>query len=71
MLTITTHHGTPLEERGREQLQRLLGTYDVDRRLFTRQILIRSHVKPPKDSIPATPKSSTPNRWAGQRDRPN
>jgi hypothetical protein len=46
VLTITTHSGTPLGERGREQLQRLVGTYDVERWLFAREILVRSFVHP-------------------------
>ena len=46
MLTITTYLGTPLEERGRDQLQRLLSTYDLARWLFTREVLIRSYINP-------------------------
>lgn len=45
-LNITTHSGTPLEERGREQLVRLLRTYDVERWLYTRDVLIRSFLNP-------------------------
>jgi hypothetical protein len=46
MLTISKHSGTTLEERGREQLERLLDTYDLERWLFTRDIVVRSFVAP-------------------------
>jgi hypothetical protein len=46
MLAITTHSGTELEERGREQLERLLDAYDLERWLFTREIIVRSFVAP-------------------------
>jgi hypothetical protein len=45
-IDIRLHSGTPLEERGREQLRRLLRTYDLHRWLFTRDILIQSGVIP-------------------------
>src|ERR1044071_6136285 len=38
--------GTPLEERARDQLRRLLRTYDLHKWLFLRDILIQSGVIP-------------------------
>jgi hypothetical protein len=46
VLEIRTASGTPLEEHGREQLRRLIATYDVDRWLFTRTVQIQSRVIP-------------------------
>ena len=43
---IRLHGGTQLEERGREQLRRLLQTYDLSRWLFTHKVLIQSRVIP-------------------------
>jgi hypothetical protein len=43
---IRLHSGTPLEERGRDQLRRLLHTHDVRKWLFTRSVLIQSGVIP-------------------------
>jgi hypothetical protein len=43
---IRLHRGTPLEERGRDQLRRLLRTYDLGQWLFTRDVLIQSDVIP-------------------------
>lgn len=37
---------TPLEERGRQQLERLLGTYNLDPWVFTRTVRIESYVIP-------------------------
>jgi ketosteroid isomerase-like protein len=45
-IEIRLHSGTPLEERGRDQLHRLLQTHDVRKWLFTREILIQSRVIP-------------------------
>src|SRR5690242_10916965 len=45
-IDIRLHTGTPLEERGRDQLRRLLRTYDLHKWLFTRDILIQSGVIP-------------------------
>jgi len=45
-LEIQLHSGTPLEERGRDQLHRLLHTYDLRKWLFTREVLIQSGVIP-------------------------
>jgi hypothetical protein len=45
-LRIRLHRGTPLEERGREQLRRLLHTYDLRKWLFTRDVLIQSGAIP-------------------------
>jgi hypothetical protein len=45
-LVITTASGTPLEERGRAQLLRLIETYDIERWLFTRRMQIQSRVIP-------------------------
>jgi hypothetical protein len=45
-LTITTYTGTAQEEHGRRQLQRLLETYDVERWLYTRKVVIRSFINP-------------------------
>ena len=45
-LRIRLHRGTPLEERGREQLRRLLHTHDLRKWLFTRDVLIQSGVIP-------------------------
>jgi hypothetical protein len=45
-LEIRLHSGTPLEERGRDQLRRLLHTHDVRKWLFTRDVLIQAGVLP-------------------------
>jgi hypothetical protein len=45
-IEIRLHRGTPLEERGRDQLRRLLHTYDLYKWLFRREILIQSGVIP-------------------------
>ena len=45
-LQIRLHSGTPLEERGRDQLRRLLHTHDVRKWLVTRDVLIQSGVIP-------------------------
>lgn len=45
-ITITTHSGTPQEDIGRRQLQKLLETYDLERWLFTRKVVIRSFTHP-------------------------
>ena len=45
-LEIRLHSGTPLEERGRDQLRRLLHTHDLQKWLFTRDVLIQSGVLP-------------------------
>jgi hypothetical protein len=38
--------GTPLEQRGREQLERILAKWDLSRWLFTRTVQIQSRVIP-------------------------
>jgi hypothetical protein len=43
---IRLHGDTDLERRGREQLERLLRTYDLEKWLFTRDVLIQSRVIP-------------------------
>jgi len=45
-LDIRLHSGTPLEERGRQQLLEILATYPLERWLFTRTVVIRSRVIP-------------------------
>src|SRR5262245_22355526 len=45
-IDIRLQSGTPLEERGRDQLRRLLHTYDLHTWLFTRVVLIQSGVIP-------------------------
>lgn len=45
-IAIRMHEGTELELRGREQLQRLLQSYDLDQWLFTPEVLIQSYVIP-------------------------
>jgi hypothetical protein len=45
-IEIRLHSGTPLEERGRDQLRRLLQTHDMRKWLFTRDVLIQSGVIP-------------------------
>ena len=45
-IEIRLHSGTPLEERGREQLRRLLHTHDLRKWLFTHDVLIQSGVIP-------------------------
>ena len=45
-LRIRLHSGTPLEERGRDQLHRLLHTYDMQKWLFTHDVLVQSGVIP-------------------------
>jgi hypothetical protein len=45
-LEIRLHSGTPVEERGRDQLRRLLHTHDVRKWLFTRDVLIQSGMIP-------------------------
>jgi hypothetical protein len=43
---IRLHADTDLARQGREQLERLLRTYDLDKWLFTRDVLIQSRVLP-------------------------
>ena len=45
-LRIRLHSGTPPEERGRDQLHRLLHTYDMQKWLFTHDVLLQSGVTP-------------------------
>ena len=45
-INIRLQSGTPLEERGGDQLRRLLRTYDIHKWLFTRDVLIQSRVIP-------------------------
>ena len=45
-IDIRLQSGTALEERGRDQLRRLLRTYDLQNWLFTRNVLIQSGVVP-------------------------
>ena len=45
-LEIRLASGTALEQRGREQLERLLATHDLSRWLFTRTVQIQSRVIP-------------------------
>jgi hypothetical protein len=45
-IDIRLQSGSPLEERGRDQLRRLLRTYDLHKWLFTRDVLIQSGVIP-------------------------
>lgn len=45
-LEIQLASGTPLEQRGREQLERLLAKWDLSRWLFTRTVQIQSRVIP-------------------------
>ena len=45
-VTIELASSTPLEQRGREQLQRLLATYDLSPWLFTRALRIESYEIP-------------------------
>jgi hypothetical protein len=45
-IDIRLQSGTPLEERGRDQLRRLLRTYDLHKWLFTRDVLLQSGVIP-------------------------
>jgi len=45
-IDIRLQSGTPLEERGRDQLRRLLRTYDLHKWLFTHDVLIQSGVIP-------------------------
>ncbi|HEX2189462.1 MAG TPA: hypothetical protein VHG51_11215 [Longimicrobiaceae bacterium] len=45
-LRVDTHSGTPLEERGREQLLRLARQYPLEKWLFTREVRIRTGVIP-------------------------
>jgi hypothetical protein len=45
-VTIELASNTALEQRGREQLERLLRTYDLSPWLFTRAVRIESHVIP-------------------------
>ena len=46
VIEIRLHRGTPLEERGRDQLRRLLRAYELRKWLFTRDVLIQSDVIP-------------------------
>ena len=43
---IRLHADTDLEKRGRDQLERLLRTYDLNKWLFTHDVLIQSRVLP-------------------------
>ena len=45
-IDVRLHSGTALEERGREQLARILKTYDLEKWLFTRVVIIQSRVIP-------------------------
>jgi hypothetical protein len=45
-LDIRLHSGTTLEQRGREQLLQILKTYDLEKWLFTRTVVIQSRVIP-------------------------
>lgn len=45
-LEIRLASGTALEQRGREQLERLLATYDLSRWVFTRTVQIQSRAIP-------------------------
>jgi hypothetical protein len=45
-VTIELASNTPLEQRGRQQLERLLDTYDLSPWLFTRALRIESYVIP-------------------------
>lgn len=45
-LEVRTASGTALEELGREQLLRLVATYDVERWIYTRVVQIQSRVTP-------------------------
>src|SRR5262245_53037606 len=45
-IDIRLQSGTPIEERGRDQLRRLLRAYDLHKWLFTRDVLIQSGVIP-------------------------
>ena len=53
-LSIRLHRGTPLEERGRDQLLRLLYTHDLQKWLFTSDVLIQD-VRDPAQSSGADP----------------
>lgn len=45
-LAVTTENGTALETRGKEQLERIVQEYDIDRWLFTKKVVIESRVIP-------------------------
>lgn len=45
-IEIRLHSGTALEERGREQLHRILATYNLDKWIFTHEVMIQSRVIP-------------------------
>ena len=45
-VTISTHAGTGLEERGKQQLARLLQSWPLDPWIFTHEVLIQSRVIP-------------------------
>ena len=45
-IDIALHSGTALEEKGRQQLRRLLNDYDLDPWIFTRKVVIQSRVIP-------------------------
>ena len=51
-LSIRLHRGTPPEERGREQLLRLLYTHDLQKWLFTSNVLIQDGVIPHSHADP-------------------
>ena len=45
-IDIALHSGTALEEKGREQLQRIVADYDLDPWIFTQKVVIQSRVIP-------------------------
>ncbi len=45
-IDIDLHSGTALEEKGREQLQRIVADYDLNPWIFTRKVVIQSRVIP-------------------------
>lgn len=45
-LNVTTKNGTDLERRGKEQIERLVRDYDIDRWMFTRDVIVESRVTP-------------------------
>ena len=46
MISIKLHEGTELEEKGQEQLERILENYDLEKWIFTKDVLIQSFVTP-------------------------
>lgn len=46
MISIRLHENTALEQKGKQQLERILDNYDLEKWIFTDSVLIQSYVTP-------------------------